>query len=429
MGVPNAIAPTFRDSAAGVHSFSAPQRHSTARGGAALLVSKNDTRVPFPPSRMNPVRRPERTFVMAKALVAVCAFLFLVALAPRAHAHAIGLSTGDYRTQGSSVAAKLAFARGEVAALARGVDQNEDGHLTAAEVAASKSLLEEKILKRIVVRAGDSSPCTVAITDAGLTDEDGLLVGARWDCNRADVPYEIELAILDDLARGHRHVARTASADGAVHDEVLFGDTRRLTLVPSAAPPSEKPVVHEASAWSFLKMGIEHILTGYDHLVFIVGLVLARARLRSLLTIVTAFTIAHSITLALAALDVWSPSPRIVEPAIALSIAYVGIENFFVKDASKRWRITFPFGLIHGFGFAGALREIALPRASVPTALVSFNLGVEAGQLAVLAVLLPVILLLRDRSWFEPKGVRILSGAVALAGGIWFVARLVSPGG
>jgi hydrogenase/urease accessory protein HupE len=376
---------------------------------------------------MNPRQRPERTFFMTKALVAFCAFVFLVALAPPAHAHAIGLSTGDYRTQGSSVVAKLAFARGEVAVLARGVDQNEDGHLTAVEVAGSKPLLQEKILERIVVRAGDS-PCGAVITDAGLTDEDGLLIGARWDCPRSDVSYEVELAIMDDLARGHRHVARTTSADGSAHDEVFFGDTRRFTLVPSAAPPTEKPA-HEASGLSFFKMGIEHILTGYDHLVFIVGLVLARARLRSLLTIVTAFTIAHSITLALAALDVWSPSPRIVEPAIALSIAYVGIENFFVKDASKRWRITFPFGLIHGFGFAGALREIALPRASIPTALVSFNLGVEAGQLAVLAVLLPVVLLLRNRSWFEPKGVRVLSGAVALAGGIWFVARLVSPGG
>jgi hydrogenase/urease accessory protein HupE len=172
-------------------------------------------------------------------------------------------------------------------------------------------------------------------------------------------------------------------------------------------------------------MGIEHILTGYDHLVFLLGLVLARARVRSLLTIVTAFTIAHSITLAIAVLGVWAPSSRIVEPAIALSIAYVGIENFFVKDAEKRWRITFPFGLIHGFGFAGALQEINLPQSSVPTALVSFNLGVEAGQLGVMAVLLPLILFLREKPWFETRAVKVVSGAVALAGGIWFVSRVI----
>jgi hydrogenase/urease accessory protein HupE len=175
-------------------------------------------------------------------------------------------------------------------------------------------------------------------------------------------------------------------------------------------------------------MGIEHILTGYDHLVFLLGLVLARGRVRQLVGVVTAFTVAHSITLALAAFGVWAPSPRIIEPAIALSIVYVGVENFFVKDASKRWRITFPFGLIHGFGFAGALQEISLPRAQIPGALLSFNLGVEAGQLVVIAVVLPIIFSLRKQDWFEPRAVRVVSGAVAVAGGVWFVLRVVSGG-
>jgi len=120
--------------------------------------------------------------------------------------------------------------------------------------------------------------------------------------------------------------------------------------------------------------------------------------------VVTAFTLAHSITLALAALSIFAPSPRLVEPAIALSIAYVGVENLFVKDARRRWRITFPFGLVHGFGFAGALREIALPRAQVPVALVSFNLGVGFGD----------------------RGVKVLSVAIAAAGAGLFVARLAA---
>jgi hypothetical protein len=94
-----------------------------------------------------------------------------------------------------------------------------------------------------------------------------------------------------------------------------------------------------------------------------------------------------------------------------------------VKDAEKRWRITFPFGLIHGFGFAGALGEIRLPRPEVPVALVSFNLGVEAGQLAVLAVVLPLILVARKREWFRDRGVKIISAAIAVAGVFWFVTR------
>lgn len=385
---------------------------------------------------------PKLLAVVATALTAMLAVTFY---APSAEAHAIGLSTGEYTAKGSSLVGKLAFARGEAASLAPSIDADHDGHLTPVEVEGAKSALKAHMIDRINVKSGDAA-CTSTITDAALTEQDGLLVSARWDCAHAEkaTAFEIEVALLDDLARGHRHIARTVSGTNA-HDEVLYGDQRRFSVAmdPGAGgAASDAKSTNGAQAvtplapggehssmgfWSFFKMGIEHILTGYDHLVFILGLVLARARLRSLLTVVTAFTLAHSITLALAVLGVWAPSSRIVEPAIALSIAYVGIENFFVKDASKRWRITFPFGLIHGFGFAGALQEINLPRSSIPTALVSFNLGVETGQLAVLAVVLPLILLLRDRStWFEPRGVQVVSGAVALAGGIWFVSRLVS---
>lgn len=170
--------------------------------------------------------------------------------------------------------------------------------------------------------------------------------------------------------------------------------------------------------------GIEHILLGIDHLAFLFGLVLLGGRLRPILLMVTAFTVAHSITLALAVLGVWTPSPDIIEPMIALSVAYVGVENWFVKDAEKRWRITFPFGLVHGFGFAGALGEIALPSSQVPIALVTFNLGVEAGQVAVLAAVLPIVLYARKKEWFRVGGVKALSALVVVAGGFWFVTRV-----
>jgi len=376
---------------------------------------------------------------MRKRTAALSTFVTLVTLVlallcPRsAAAHTIGLSTGEYTVRGSSVVGTLAFARGEIASLAPGIDTNHDGHLAPSEIASARSLLASKLLGRIRISTGGAA-CSAKLTDAGLTEEDGLLVSGRWDCAASNAPFELEIALLDDLARGHRHIARTVTG-ASTHDEVLFGDQRTVTITPEPTAAAVGPSTSHADAdttesgsggWAFFRMGIEHILTGYDHLVFILGLVLARARLRSLLAVVTAFTVAHSMTLALAVLGVWAPSSRIVEPAIALSIAYVGIENFFVKDASKRWRITFPFGLIHGFGFAGALQEIALPRSSVSTALVSFNLGVEAGQLAALALLLPLVLFLRGKSWFEPRGVRVVSGAVALAGGVWFVERVVS---
>jgi len=100
------------------------------------------------------------------------------------------------------------------------------------------------------------------------------------------------------------------------------------------------------------------------------------------------------------------------------------VENFFVKNAEKRWRITFPFGLIHGFGFAGALREIALPRAEVPAALFLFNAGVEIGQLGVLLAVLPLLALLRKRPWFDKYGVRVASAAIVAAGVVLFFARV-----
>jgi hydrogenase/urease accessory protein HupE len=173
-------------------------------------------------------------------------------------------------------------------------------------------------------------------------------------------------------------------------------------------------------------MGIEHILTGYDHLLFIAGLLLILRPARSLVWAITSFTLAHSLTLTLATLGVAAPSPRIIEPLIALSIAYVGIENWFVRDGVGRWRLTIFFGLIHGFGFAGALRDIALPRADVPLALFSFNLGVEIGQLAVVLVLLPPMLFLERRGWLATKNARVLSVPIAAMGLIWFVARVIA---
>jgi hypothetical protein len=173
-----------------------------------------------------------------------------------------------------------------------------------------------------------------------------------------------------------------------------------------------------------LRMGIEHIWTGYDHLLFLLGLVLIGGPARSLIGAITAFTAAHSLTLAAASLGVWAPSDRVIEPCIALSIAYVGVENWFVRDGKGRWRVTFPFGLVHGFGFAGALREVALSRAEVPTALMAFNLGVELGQLAELAALLPLVMLARRWNGWQRGGMRACTAAIALAGVVWFVVRV-----
>lgn len=339
-----------------------------------------------------------------------------------AHAHQAGLSRGEYRLDGAMLTAEIVFARADAALLMRGLDEDGNGAISADEVRAARTSLGRVLTPKIGVRA-DKDECLGKLDDAFLVEEDGLSVRLVYLCAAPPASVHLRFDVLDALSYGHRHIARAESGKVVV-EEVFFGSRREWDISPVTSENTAKPV-ESKNFGAFFLMGIEHILLGYDHLVFLFGLVLVGGRWRSILLVVTAFTLAHSITLGLAVLGVWAPSPRIVEPLIALSVAYVGVENQFVKDAEKRWRITFPFGLIHGFGFAGALGEIQLPKADVPKALLGFNLGVEAGQLATLAVVLPLIVAARKREWFEKRGVQMSSWVIAALGLVWFVVRVV----
>ena len=179
----------------------------------------------------------------------------------------------------------------------------------------------------------------------------------------------------------------------------------------------------------FVPSGIHHILIGPDHLLFLVGLLLLGGTLRKLLLVVTAFTVAHSITLSLAALNILSPPASIIEPAIALSIVYVGADNLLAKDGrDMRALIAFAFGFIHGFGFANVLREMDLPSRALGWSLFSFNLGVELGQMVVVVAVASLLSALRSRS--EAFGRRVAfagSIVVIVAGAFWFVQRVFFP--
>jgi hydrogenase/urease accessory protein HupE len=183
----------------------------------------------------------------------------------------------------------------------------------------------------------------------------------------------------------------------------------------------------EASAWSsigdFVLLGIEHILTGYDHIAFLVGLIVIGLSIREVVKIITAFTIAHSITLLLAALQIISLNSRFVESVIAVSICYIALENLFRKEVKYRWLITFCFGLVHGFGFASALQELIVGKTNLIFSVVSFNFGVEMGQLMIFFVLLPVLHLLKRKMEFR-KVTAAVSLAIFLLGFTWLVERL-----
>jgi hydrogenase/urease accessory protein HupE len=176
----------------------------------------------------------------------------------------------------------------------------------------------------------------------------------------------------------------------------------------------------------YLRLGFTHIFPrGLDHVLFVLGIFLLAVQLRPVLWQVSAFTIAHTITLALTIYGVVSLPPRIVEPLIALSIVYVAVENVFTSKLHA-WRplVVFCFGLLHGMGFAGVLSEIGLPRSEFVPALLAFNVGVEGGQLTVILVAFLTIGLFRNKPWYRRRVVIPCSLAIAATGLYWSIERV-----
>ncbi len=178
----------------------------------------------------------------------------------------------------------------------------------------------------------------------------------------------------------------------------------------------------------FLFEGVHHIFIGPDHILFVIGLLLLGGTLTQLLKIVSAFTIAHSITLVLATLNVLNPPARVIEPAIALSIVFVGVHSLFASKDKRDLRLifAFSFGFIHGFGFANVLREMDLPRAALGWSLFSFNLGVEVGQACIVLTVAPLLALAHRRNALIGRRlVTASSVCVVLAGAFWFIQRIM----
>lgn len=200
--------------------------------------------------------------------------------------------------------------------------------------------------------------------------------------------------------------------------QVTFGEASRTTSVDIDRTP--------ATGWlDFIRLGVEHILTGYDHLLFLVALLATARGAWSVVRIVTAFTLAHSVTLSIGALGIVTIPDRIIEPLIAATIVWVALENLFAAEPDRRrWIWSFGFGLVHGLGFASALGELGLKGGALVRGLVGFNLGVEIGQLLLVAVFLPALIWLsRGRgAWLTP---RVASLAVALVGTYWLVERIL----
>jgi hypothetical protein len=348
----------------------------------------------------------------------MCAAAACLLLPRAALAHEVGLSRGVYVAKGHEVAAELTFARDELRGLVPALDADADGALSSLEMTGGAATLQ--VVADGVQVASDDADCTGAVVDAALTEEDGARINVRYECAAQPRKLGVRMPLLDQLAFGHRHLGEVHAPDGTPLAEMVLHRRAAESTVElgEGATPPRPPV------GAYFQIGVEHILIGIDHLVFLLGLVVVGGRLRALIAVITAFTLGHSLSLALATLGIWTPDPSFVEPAIALSIAYVGLENFRVADAAGRWRITLPFGFIHGFGFAGVLAEIGVPDDAVGSALLLFNLGVEAGQLLVLALVLPLLAWLATMPGYRRVGPRSISLAIVLAGLYWFVERV-----
>jgi hypothetical protein len=276
-----------------------------------------------------------------------------------------------------------------------------------------------RLVRDTVRFVADGTPCAPGQGDVLFPagDAENVTVVVHFACAGPIRDLALRDDTFDVLGPDHHTLAKLEA--GATVHQLAFEPNARTARVTI----SEQGVAGEGGT-SFFVLGVRHILGGWDHLLFLLALLLRGGTVFALLKIVTAFTLAHSVTLALAVLDVVSVPERLVESVIALSIAVVAAENLLPRRAlSARWPVSFAFGLVHGFGFATALRELAVPRGGLAGSLLGFNLGVEAGQALVVAVVMPLLLLL-GRAPAAPVLVRAGSVAILVVGGVLFVERL-----
>lgn len=347
--------------------------------------------------------------------------LFLLVILS-ARAHEPGLSSADFAATSRGIDLILTFAVGDMDSMFL-LDNDGDGKVTQLEFSYGKSTLARFGAAAAVVTI-DGRPLQGSEPSMRMDDLNNIEFVIRYP-DQLGSNFVYRCAVFDQLPKGHRQFGTLKDASGKIIAERLLDAQKDSLTFP--APPEGTAATPERTFLSFLLLGIEHILTGYDHLLFLFALLLVTRRFLSAVKIITCFTIAHSITLAAATFDWFTIPPRIVEPLIAATIIYVGIENIILRREPKgRWVITFVFGLIHGFGFAGVLRDLGIGSGAggVAVPLAAFNIGVELGQIAVAAIVLPFILRFSRNPAFVGRWVPACSVLVALLGGFWLIQRV-----
>ena len=352
--------------------------------------------------------------------------------ASEAHAHKPSDSYLTLTVAGTQVAGQWDIALRDLDRVL-GLDANADGAITWGEVRERHRDIAAYALSHLSL-AADGETCPLATAEQ-LIDRhsDGAYSVLRFTarCAREAVPLQVTYRLLFDVDPQHRGLLRLQHA----------GQARTAIFSPDA--PMQRFTIGEpqrlAQFAEYLKHGVWHIWIGFDHILFLLSLLLPAVLVRSgarwqpasafrdalldVVSVVTAFTVAHSITLTLAALGVVAPPSRLVESAIAVSVVLAALNNILPVVSERRWVLAFVFGLVHGFGFASVLIDLGLPRGTLLTALLGFNLGVEAGQLAIVCVFLPLAWRLRATWAYRQLAVIAGSGAVMLLALVWLAER------
>ena len=365
----------------------------------------------------------------------ICRFApaLLLALWPAiAYAHKPSDSYLALSVQGDSVAGQWDIALRDLD-FAIGLDSGADGEITWGEVKAKHKEIAAYAMARLAI-GGDGAACPVAVREHLIDNHsDGAYAVLRFTavCPHPPDDLRVTYRLFFDIDPQHKGLLRLEVGSAA----------RTAIFSPQTAQQTFK--LSRPSLWKqfldYLVTGVMHIWTGYDHILFLLSLLLPAVVVRGkkqwmpsegfrsafidVLKIVTAFTVAHSLTLSLATLHVVSLPARISESAIAMSVVLAALNNLFPIVRGRRWVVAFCFGLIHGFGFASVLTDLGLPSAVLALALVGFNLGVEAGQIAIVGMFLPLAYLLR-RTWLYRSLVLVGgSSAIVAVAALWFVER------
>jgi len=355
----------------------------------------------------------------------ILVILFSLLSLQDAAAHDPGLSSLTIRQRTNSLEATLTLAVKDAVQLVE-LDGDHDGVVTQAEFAQTRSQLETAVARQLFI-APDGKVAKAQSVRSQLDENNNVEVCLDFSATIFS-SLEIQSKLIASLPLGHRQYLQIQNSTGqTLFDRLLNASTDRATVQMPHTDASNVALEAVRSFTNFFCLGVKHILTGYDHLLFLFGLLLVARGFFSSLGIITSFTVAHSITLAVATLNVVQIPSRIVEPLIAASIVFVGIENLLRGDIpTARRMVAFGFGLIHGFGFASALREAGIGSGTggILLPLFSFNLGVELGQIMVAALALPIIWKLRENPMFIPRLAPACSAAVVLLGSFWFVQRV-----